>query len=109
MHLPGEAALAVAASLLGRQHEGIGPAGKQQLPDLEGFGDPEPSPSAWAVEPLQPLDAARHDSVLPEMTRHPRGGHRQQGGTAGQSVGAPHPQGPRGRGGMVLGGTLSPQ
>lgn len=74
LHLPGEAALAVAASLLGRQHEGIGPAGKQQLPDLEGFGDLESSTLPWTIEPLQTLDVARHDSVLPEMTRHPRGG-----------------------------------
>lgn len=81
MRLPGEAKLAVAASLFGRQHEGIGPAGKQQVPDLEGFGDPESSTSPWAIEPLQSLDAARHDTVLPEMTRHPSGG--QQGGTAG--------------------------
>lgn len=61
LHLPGEAALAVATCLLGRQHEGIGPAGKQQVPDLEGFADPEPSTSPRAIEPLQPLDAARHD------------------------------------------------
>lgn len=83
LDLPGEAALAVAASLLGRQDEGIGPAGKQQVPDIEGFGDPEPSTFPRALEPLEPLDVARHDSVLPEMTRAAGWNCRDPGGEEG--------------------------
>lgn len=82
LDLPGQAALTEEASFLGRQDKGIGLTREQQVPDLEGFGDPESSTFPRAIEPLQPLDVARHDSVLPEMTFHPWA--ERQGGTAGQ-------------------------
>lgn len=69
--LPGEAALAVAASLLRRQHVRIGLAGEQQLPDLKGSGDAETSPFGRTVKPLQPLYAARHCASILGMTLHP--------------------------------------
>lgn len=105
-HLPGEAALAVAASLLGRQHEGVGPAGEQQVPNLEGSGDPQSSTFPRAVEPLQPLHASRHDCcVPPETTRRPRGKQqsRREGGRK------PHPQGPGGEVGFCWASPSSPQ
>lgn len=69
--LPGEAAFAVAASLLRWQHVRIRLAGKQQLPDLKGSGDAETSPFARTVKPLQPLYAARHCAPILEMTLRP--------------------------------------
>ena len=62
--LPVEAVLAVAAPLLGRQHEGVRRAGEDKLSDLKGFGDPESSPFSRAVEPLHSLDGVLHIPFL---------------------------------------------
>lgn len=52
--LPGEAELAVVAALADREHVGVGRAGEEQVPHLEGLQGPQTPAFARAAEALQP-------------------------------------------------------
>lgn len=55
--LPGEAELAVVAALADREHVGVGRAGEEQVPHLEGLQGPQTPALARAAEALQPAVA----------------------------------------------------